>query len=50
MGEINSDDDENNESSDDTFDHVHNVTCGNVDGCRGMDEVDDYDSEHQSTK
>ena len=46
MGEINSDDDE---SSDDTFDRVHNVTCGNMDGCSGMDEADDYDSEHQST-
>ena len=47
MGEINSDDDE---SSDDTFDGVHNVTCGNVDGCSGMDEADDYDSEHLRTK
>ena len=46
MGEINSDD----ESSDDTFDRVHNVTCGNVDGCSGMDEADDYDSDHLSTK
>ena len=43
MGEINSDDDERNDSSDDTFDHVHKVSCANVDGCSGMDEANaDY--------
>ena len=38
VGEINSDDDESNDSSDDTFEHLHKVSCGNVDGCSGMDE------------
>ena len=54
VGEINSDDDdeeeeeESNDCSDDTFDHLHKVSCGNVDGCSGMDEANGKDSEHLS--
>ena len=55
MGEINSDDDddgddddESNDSSHNIFDHLHKVSCGNVDGCSGMDEANGDDSEHLS--
>ena len=50
MGESNSDNDESNDGSDNTSDRIHNISCENVDGCSGMDEADDYDSEHQGAK
>ena len=47
VGEIHSDD-ESNSDDDDIFNHIHNVSCGNIDGCNGMDKVDGCESENLS--